>query len=106
MEDSVDAIKAGSDDTAGTADDFTNLIAKYQGPFAHSYVFDGAVRLPRSRARQRDADGQVTGAADWHINSDEPDSSTTTRPSSRRRRRRCTSRTSTGPRTTTPSWLA
>ena len=107
MEDSVDAIKAGPDDTPGTADDFTNLIAKYQGPFAHSYVFDGQAGLPRPCPRQRDA----------------------RRPGHRRRRlahqlRRARhprlrhdvqaagpggalrGRTSTGPRTTTPSWSA
>jgi predicted extracellular nuclease len=73
MEDSVDAIKAGSDDTAGTADDFTNLIAKYQGPFAHSYVFDGQSGYLDHALASATLIGQVTGAADWHINSDEPD---------------------------------
>ena len=41
MEDPIDAIKAGADDTAGTADDYTNLIAHYQGTYAYSYMFDG-----------------------------------------------------------------
>ena len=26
---------------AGTVDDYTNLIAEYQGAYAYSYVFDG-----------------------------------------------------------------
>jgi predicted extracellular nuclease len=72
MEDSVDAVKAGADDTAGTADDFTNLIAKYQGPFAHSYVFDGQSGYLDHALASATLIGQVTGAADWHINSDEP----------------------------------
>ena len=41
MEDTIDEIKAGSDDTVGTADDFTNLIFDYQGTYAYSYTFDG-----------------------------------------------------------------
>ena len=31
QEDTIDEIKAGSDDTAGTSDDYTNLIAHFQG---------------------------------------------------------------------------
>ena len=41
QEDTIDEIKAGSDDTIGTGDDFTNLIAHFQGAFAYSYTFDG-----------------------------------------------------------------
>ena len=44
MEDPIDAIKAGSDDTPGTGDDYTNLVNKYLGTYAYSYVFDGAGR--------------------------------------------------------------
>ncbi|HEY7628136.1 MAG TPA: ExeM/NucH family extracellular endonuclease, partial [Ilumatobacteraceae bacterium] len=73
QEDSIDAIKAGADDVAGTGDDFTNLIAKYHGAYAYSYTFDGqAGYLDHSLASPTMA-AQVTGAADWHINSDEPD---------------------------------
>jgi predicted extracellular nuclease len=73
QEDPIDAIKAGSDDTVGTADDYTNLIAAFQGTFAHSYVFDGqAGYLDHALASSTLVD-QVTGAADWHIDSDEPD---------------------------------
>jgi predicted extracellular nuclease len=73
QEDPIDAIKAGSDGTAGTADDYTNLIAKYQGTFAHSYVFDGQAGYLDHALASQTLVGQVTGAADWHINSDEPD---------------------------------
>jgi uncharacterized protein len=73
LEDSIDAIKAGHDDTAGTGDDFTNLIAKYGGQFAYSYVFDGqSGYLDHALASSHLVD-QVTGATDWHINADEPD---------------------------------
>ena len=73
MEDSIDAIKAGSDDTAGTGDDWTNLIAAYQGPFAYSYTFDGQAGYLDHALASATMVGQVSGAADWHINSDEPD---------------------------------
>ena len=72
QEDPIDAIKAGSDDMAGTGDDFTNLIFDYHGAYAYSYTFDGqAGYLDHALANASLAD-QITGAADWHINSDEP----------------------------------
>jgi predicted extracellular nuclease len=73
QEDPIDAIKAGADDTVGTADDFTNLIAKYQGLFAHSYVFDGQAGYLDHALASSTLVAQVSGAADWHIDSDEPD---------------------------------
>jgi uncharacterized protein len=73
MEDSIDEIKAGSDDIAGTGDDFTNLIAQFQGTFAYSYTFDGQAGYLDHALANASLFSQVTGAADWHINSDEPD---------------------------------
>ena len=73
QEDPIDAIRAGADDTAGTADDYTNLIAAYQGPFAYSYVFDGQAGYLDQALANASMAGQVTGAGDWHINADEPD---------------------------------
>ena len=73
MEDPIDAIKAGSDDIAGTADDFANLVAAFQGPFAYSYVFDGQAGYLDHALANTSMAGQVTGAADWHVNADEPD---------------------------------
>lgn len=73
QEDPIDAIKAGADDTPGTADDFTNLIAAYQGAYAHSYVFDGQAGYLDYALASPTLVGQVTGAADWHIDSDESD---------------------------------
>jgi uncharacterized protein len=73
MEDPIDTIKLGSDDTAGTGDDYINLIAQYQGTFAYSYTFDGQAGYLDHALANTSFAPQVTGAADWHINSDEPD---------------------------------
>jgi uncharacterized protein len=72
-EDPIDAIRAGADDTAGTADDYTNLIAHYQGAYAYSYVFDGQAGYLDHALANPSLAAQVMGAADWHINADEPD---------------------------------
>lgn len=73
QEDPIDAIRAGADDTAGTADDYTNLIAKYQGTHAYSFVFDGQAGYLDHALASPTLVGQVTGATEWHINADEPD---------------------------------
>ena len=73
MEDPVDAIKAGPDDIAGTSDDYTNLIAYFQGTYAYSYTFDGQAGYLDHALASANLFPQVIGAADWHINSDEPD---------------------------------
>jgi hypothetical protein len=72
-EDPIDAILSGADDTPGTLDDFTNLIAKYEGPFAYSFVFDGQAGYLDHALASGTLVGQVTGATEWHINADEPD---------------------------------
>jgi predicted extracellular nuclease len=73
-EDPVRAILAGPDDTAGTSDDYTDLIASYVGPPAYSYLFDGQIgRLDHALASPSLA-SQVTGAGEWHIDADEPPS--------------------------------
>jgi predicted extracellular nuclease len=69
----IDEILAGADDVVGTSDDFTNLIEKYQGAYAHSYVFDGQAGYLDHALASPTLVGQVTGATDWHINSDESD---------------------------------
>jgi uncharacterized protein len=73
QEDTIDEIKAGSDDTVGTNDDFTNLILHFHDPYAYSYTFDGQAGYLDHALANASLLGQVTGAADWHINSDEPD---------------------------------
>ncbi len=72
MEDPIDAIKAGADDASGTGDDWTNLIAQEQGTYAYSYVFDGQNGYLDHALANASIAGQVAGAADWHINADEP----------------------------------
>lgn len=72
-EDPIDAIVAGADGIAGTADDYTNLIAKYQGTHAYSFVFDGQAGYLDHALASPTLVGQVTGATEWHINADEPD---------------------------------
>ena len=72
-EDTITVIKAGSDDVAGTGDDFTNVIAYYQGAYAYSYTFDGQAGYLDHALANASLLAQITGAADWHINSDEPD---------------------------------
>jgi len=73
QEDPIDAVKAGSDDTAGTGDDYTNLISHFQGTYAYSYTFDGQAGYLDHALANPSMFTQITGAADWHINSDEPD---------------------------------
>ena len=73
MEESIGEIKAGSDDTAGTSDDFINLVAGYTGAYAYSYTFDGQAGYLDHALANASLASQVTGVADWHINSDEPD---------------------------------
>ena len=73
QEDPIDAVKAGSDDTAATSDDYTNLISYFQGTYAYSYTFDGQAGYLDHSLATSSMFAQVTGAADWHINSDEPD---------------------------------
>ncbi len=72
-EDTITEIKAGSDDVAGTSDDFTNLISYYQGVYAYSYTFDGQAGYLDHALANASLFAQITGAEDWHINSDEPD---------------------------------
>ncbi|MBK7217014.1 MAG: ExeM/NucH family extracellular endonuclease [Candidatus Promineofilum sp.] len=73
MEDPIDAIKLGADDTANTSDDYVNLIAQYEGLYAYSYTFDGQAGYLDHALAINSLASQVTGATEWHINSDEPD---------------------------------
>ncbi|MFT3890897.1 MAG: ExeM/NucH family extracellular endonuclease [Anaerolineales bacterium] len=72
-EDTITEIQAGSDDAAGTGDDFTNLISHFHGAYAYSYTFDGQAGYLDHALANASLLPQITGAADWHINSDEPD---------------------------------
>ncbi len=73
MEDPIDAIRAGADDTLGSADDYTNLVAERLGEHAYSYVFDGQAGYLDHALSGASLTPQVKGVAEWHINADEPD---------------------------------
>ncbi len=51
---------------------FTNLVAKYVGPDAYSYVFDGQWGYLDHALGSAGILSQVTGVTEYHINSDEP----------------------------------
>ncbi len=61
-EDPIDALKA-----AGYAD----LMKKYNGEYAYSYVFDGQIGYLDYALANNAAATDVTGTAAWHINADE-----------------------------------
>lgn len=64
QEDPIDALKA-----AGYAD----LLGIYQGEFAYSFVFSGALGYLDYAMANASLASQVTGTAVWSINADEPD---------------------------------
>ncbi|GAB4179479.1 MAG: ExeM/NucH family extracellular endonuclease [Roseiflexaceae bacterium] len=72
MEDPIRAILAGSDDSASTGDDFVNLIKRFGGELAYSYVFDGQWGYLDHALASATLNSQVVGAGEYHINSDEP----------------------------------
>jgi predicted extracellular nuclease len=72
-EDTITEIKQGADDVAGSADDWTNLIEAFIGTYAYSYVFDGMSGYLDHALGNATITPQVTDAAEWHINADEPD---------------------------------
>ena len=72
-EDPIDAILAGSDDEVGTDDDYTDLLFRYIGEDAYTYVFDGQTGYLDHGLANADLKPMVTGTTVWHINADEPD---------------------------------
>lgn len=68
MEDPLQALRAGSDDQAGTADDLADLV----DASSYSYAFSGQWGSLDHALASGSLLGQVTGAAKWHINADEP----------------------------------
>jgi hypothetical protein len=73
MEDPIDAVVEGPDDTVGTDDDYADLIRQFQGDLAYSYVFDGLIGYLDHGLANSTLAPQVSGATVWHINADEPD---------------------------------
>jgi hypothetical protein len=51
---------------------YTNLVEEFVGPDAYSYVFDGQWGYLDHALGSTSIVPQVTGVAEWHINSDEP----------------------------------
>jgi predicted extracellular nuclease len=72
-EDPINTILAGSDGVAGNADDYVNLIQRFAGAGAYSYVFDGQLGYLDHALASAGMNAQVAGATEWHINADEPD---------------------------------
>jgi uncharacterized protein len=63
-EDPIDALQAGG---------YTDLVRKYEGEFAYSFVFDGQLGYLDHALAGSGLVDEVTGATEWHINADEPD---------------------------------
>jgi predicted extracellular nuclease len=55
-----------------TGSGYVNLIAKFVGDGAYSYVFDGQSGYLDHALSSSELMGQVTSAVEWHINADEP----------------------------------
>ncbi|MDD9206834.1 ExeM/NucH family extracellular endonuclease [Georgenia sp. 10Sc9-8] len=55
-----------------TADGFVDLLLEHQGEYAYSYVFDGMLGYLDYAMASVSLAPQVTGAAAWAINADEP----------------------------------
>lgn len=69
-EDPIRAIKAGTDDSQGTGDDYTDLIATHQGELAYSYLFDGQFGYLDYALSSPGLTAQVTGGYHRHVPED------------------------------------
>ncbi len=72
-EDPTLALLAGPDGVAGSADDYVDLLNEFVGEDAYTFVFDGLVGYLDYAVASPSLAAQVTGAAAWNINADEPD---------------------------------
>ena len=63
-EDPLDALRTGG---------FVDQIRRFGGEQAYGYVFDGHAGYLDHALASRSLVGQVIGAAEWHVNADEPD---------------------------------
>jgi uncharacterized protein len=52
---------------------YSDLVNKYRGAEGYSYLFNGQVGYLDHVLASTSLTAQVTGADEWHINSDEPD---------------------------------
>jgi predicted extracellular nuclease len=71
MEDPIDMIKLGADDLPNTADDYYNLVERFQEPDAYGYVYDGQTGYLDHALGNRRFASYVLDANFWHINADE-----------------------------------
>ena len=62
-EDPIDALRSAG---------YTDLVKKFGGEYAYGYVFDGMVGYLDHGLANPSLVRQVTGAAEWHLNADEP----------------------------------
>lgn len=72
QEDPIQAIVRGPDDEPGTADDYADQVMRFNGAAAYSYVFDGQWGYLDHALASADLQPLVRGAAEYHINADEP----------------------------------
>lgn len=72
-EDPIRAVIAGPDGAAGTADDYADLLAEFEGDGAYTFVFDGQFGYLDYAFASPSLARRVTGATAWHINADESD---------------------------------
>ncbi|MFP4092798.1 MAG: ExeM/NucH family extracellular endonuclease, partial [Cyclobacteriaceae bacterium] len=72
-EDPIQAILKGTDDEAGTEDDYVDLLKAFEGEFAYTYVFDAQFGYLDYALVSTSLYEQISGATAWHINSEEPD---------------------------------
>jgi hypothetical protein len=63
LEDPIDAIKAAG---------YTDLLNRFHGSAAYSYVFDGQTGYLDHALASATLNAQVTGVTEWHVNTDEP----------------------------------
>lgn len=52
---------------------YADLVYKYQGEYAYSYVFDGQLGYLDHALANAGLEDEITGVTIWHINADEPD---------------------------------
>ncbi|KAA3657144.1 MAG: hypothetical protein DWQ04_28960 [Chloroflexi bacterium] len=72
-EDPIDQLLEGADDALDTGDDFIDLLAEFVGEFAYTYVFSGQFGYLDYGLANESLLSQVSDAAAWSINADEPD---------------------------------
>ncbi len=73
QENPIAEIRAGADDTPGTADDYSDLALQFGGEYAYSDLIDGQFGYLDYALAITSLVPQLSGARAWHINADEPD---------------------------------